>query len=154
MNGSVKQEIGEELTPEQTNRMKKILLLITLSIYYGCGESQCNDFHKIVLNQQSNIIVDRNYNTEKSSFALGTLKLKGRNLETNKSEYFHPDTRGWQPFAQYISKGDTVLKKKGEAIMYIYKKDSIVSISYENFCDKTKFSQDKVLNIFRRDSVK
>lgn len=134
--------------------MKKILLLLILSMFCGCGESQCNDFNKIVLKQQSNIIIDRNYNTEKSSFALGTLKLKGRNLETNKSEYFHPDTRGWQPFAQYISIGDTVIKKKGEAIMYIYKKDTIVSISYENFCDKTKYDQNQVLKIMVRDSIK
>ena len=82
--------------------MKKILIILTLSIFYGCEESQCNDFHQIVLNQHSNIIVEKNYNTEKSSFALGTLKLKGRNLETKKHEEFHPDTRGWQPFAQYI----------------------------------------------------
>ncbi|QTV06356.1 hypothetical protein [Faecalibacter bovis] len=133
--------------------MKKTLLLFISIIFYGCGESQCYDFHKLVLNQQSNIIVERNYNTEKSSFALGTLKLKGKNLDTNKSEYFNPDTRGWQPFAKYISKGDTIIKRKGEAIMYIYKKDSIVSISYENFCDKTKYNQDKILNIIERESI-
>ena len=38
--------------------------------------------------------------------------------------------------------------------MHIYKKDSIVTISYENFCNKTKYNQEKVLNILRRDSVR
>ena len=47
-----------------------------------------------------------------------------------------------------------VIKKKGEAIMYIYKKDTIVSISYENFCDKTKYDQNQVLKIMVRDSIK
>lgn len=131
----------------------KSKLLILLLIIQACGKSQCDDFHKIVLNQQINIIVDKNYNTEDSSFALGTLKLIGRNTETNENEKFHPDTRGWQPFAQYIAIGDTVIKKNGEAIMYIYKKDSIVSISYENFCDKTKYNQNKVLKIIKRDSI-
>ncbi|RLZ07132.1 hypothetical protein [Faecalibacter macacae] len=133
--------------------MKKILLLITLFVFYSCGKYGCEKSQELLLKEHCNLIIDKNYNTEKSSFALGTLKIQGRNIKTNENEKFHGD-RGWQPFAQYISIGDTVIKKKGEAIMYIYKKDTVVSISYENFCDKTKYDQNKVLKIKIRDSIK
>ena len=132
---------------------KKILLSILLLIFQACGESQCIDFHKLVLKQHCNLIVERNYNTEERSFSLSTLKLEGLNIETKKSEIFHPETRGWRPYTKHIAISDTVVKKQGEAIMRIYKKDSIITISYEDFCDKTKFNQDNVLKIIVRDSI-
>lgn len=133
--------------------MKKIILLSVSSlIFYSCGDFFCHESQKVLLKEHCNLIVERNFNTEESSFALSTIKLRGRNTKTNQPERFHGD-RGWRPYTKHIAISDTVVKKQGEAIMRIYKKDSIITISYEDFCDKTKFNQDNVLKIIVRDSI-
>lgn len=125
--------------------------MIAFVYLISCEKFHCEHGQKLLFKEKCNLIVERNYNTEKSSFALGTLKIRGTDAETGKEELFGGD-RGWEPFAKHIFIGDTVVKKEGEAIMRIYKKDSIITLSYQNVCDEN-FDWDNILTFVLRDSI-
>ena len=43
----------------------------------------------------------------------------------------------WIPISEHINIGDTIIKKKGDPIIYVYKNDSIIVHAFENFCQKS-----------------
>ena len=135
--------------------MKKIALIILLIVSCSCNdESQCKSYYRKMLDYHCNIEVNRNFNIENSSFVISTLKIRGTNIETGKIETFQPDQRFWEQHSKHISIGDTVIKKEGEAIMRIYKKDSVITVSYDNYCNKEEFNRENILTFVLRDSIK
>ena|SRR5690554_1610669 len=134
--------------------MKKTVFIILLIILNSCTEEfQCESTYNYFLKNNCNIVVEKNLN-KSSSFAQSYLNIKGKDLNTNKVVKFKPEPRGWEPYAKYISVGDTVVKKEGEAIMRIYKKDSVITVSYDNYCNKEKFNRENILTFVLRDSIK
>ena len=54
-------------------------------------------------------------------------KTKGYVPVTNESVVCHNDSRWWSLYTKEIKVGDTIVKKKGELIFYIHKKDTIIA---------------------------
>ncbi len=132
---------------------KNILTFILLSLLsFSCdNDAICLEQYKDLQRNKCNIVVTENI-TKNSSFGHNNLKIKGKDIITQRIIPFNPSPRGWNSLADYISIGDTVVKQYGEAIMYVYKKDSIVEMNLVDICDED-FDWDKILNITLRDSI-
>ena len=61
-------------------------------------------------------------------------KTKGYDPVTKEVKVCHNDSRWWSLYKKEIEEGDTIVKKKGELIFYIHKKDTIIAhewVSYD-----------------------
>ena len=103
--------------------------------------------------QSCNIVVTDNIR-KSSHWATPNLKLKGIDLATGKEVLYKSKAREWGPLSDYINIGDTVVKNEGEAIMYVYKKDSIVIRDLSNMCDKDFDWKKDVYTFILRDTIK
>ena len=54
-------------------------------------------------------------------------KTKGYDPVTKEVKVCHNDSRWWSLYKKEIEEGDTIVKKKGELIFYIHKKDTIIA---------------------------
>lgn len=98
----------------------------------------CERFYDDINNLESNIIVTKNLTKEQS---FPKVVIEGLSLKTKKIETLSTQNRSWIGISKYIKIGDTVIKKKREPIMYVYKKDSIIIRSFENFCNKELYNK-------------
>lgn len=104
-------------------------------VFFSCDNSgNCSVSLQLAKKQSCNIIVTDNIN-KSSSWAIAGLKFKGINLTNGEEVLYKSDAREWNPLSDYINIGDTVVKNEGEAIMYVYKKDSIVTRNLSNICN-------------------
>lgn len=55
--------------------------------------------------------------------------IKGINPTTGQKIEYKND--GWSEYNDLISIGDTIIKKKGEVLFSIHKKDTILSLSWQ-----------------------
>lgn len=118
--------------------MKKIILLslIISLLVTSCNEKEiCLEQYKFLQKDSCNIIVTENI-TKNTSIKINYLKIKGIDIKTQKSKVFETSPRTWNALAEYINIGDTVVKKNGEAIMYVYKRDSIVEMNEVDICNQ------------------
>lgn len=54
-------------------------------------------------------------------------KTKGYDPITKEKEMVDNENRWWDEYKKEIAVGDTIVKKKGELIFYIHKKDTIIA---------------------------
>ena len=126
-----------------------IILIIFLLL--SCDDKAiCLDQYKELQRNQCNIVVTKNI-TRTSKFAHNNLKLEGKKIENHQVILFDPSPRAWNSLSDYISIGDTVLKNYGEAIMYVYKKDSIIEMNLVDICEED-FDWDNFIKITLRKS--
>ncbi|MBS7332433.1 MAG: hypothetical protein KIG88_02395 [Weeksellaceae bacterium] len=111
--------------------MKSIYILI---LFFCISCDNCERFYDDINNLESNIIVTKNLTKEQS---FPKVVIEGLSLKTTKKETLSTQNRMWIPISEHINIGDTIIKKKGEPIMYVYKKDSIIVHAFENFCQKS-----------------
>jgi hypothetical protein len=64
------------------------------------------------------------------AFGQRNLNLKGKNLE-NKNCECEDVGSWWATYKNYIEKGDTIIKRKGELIFSIHKKDTVLNFNWE-----------------------
>lgn len=116
----------------------KFFLIAILILVFTCCESEesCAFNLRLTREQSSNIIVTDNINKSSHWGGNGLLKLRGITVDSQNEILFKSKSRGWSPLSDFINVGDTVVKKEGEAIMYVYKRDSIVKRDLSNMCDK------------------
>ncbi|MDR6545639.1 hypothetical protein J2810_001687 [Chryseobacterium rhizosphaerae] len=65
-----------------------------------------------------------------SSYTSEMFRAKGYNPLTKKSCECNHHNRWWSSYKDEIEAGDTIVKKKGELIFSIHKKDSIINHRY------------------------
>nr|WP_315030547.1 hypothetical protein [uncultured Chryseobacterium sp.] len=68
--------------------------------------------------------------TPPSSYTSEMFKAKGYNPLTKKPCECNHSNRWWSSYKEEIEVGDTIVKKKGELIFSIHKKDTIINHSY------------------------
>lgn len=126
--------------------MKKYIVMFNILLFlFSCTmDSICKRGNKTRLNQNCNIIV-RTWDKE-----TGILRIRGVDRDTGKLIGFQDDTRGYQGVVDYISAGDTVIKKKGELKLYVNKKDSIIICNVEDFCKKINDPNSDYLTFIKR----
>lgn len=64
-------------------------------------------------------------------FGQRSLKPYGRHLLTNKKCNCEDIGGWWSSYEKYLEKGDTIIKKKGELIFSIHKKDTVLNFNWE-----------------------
>jgi len=64
-------------------------------------------------------------------FSTPYLNAKGTSLITGKQCECEDIGRWWMQYKNYLKKGDTIIKRKGELIFSIHKKDTILRFNYE-----------------------
>jgi len=102
-------------------------------LFFSCGNSE-NCSSAYFKQQNCNIVVTDNIR-KSSHWGIPNLRLKGIDLITEKEVLYKSKAREWGPLSDYINIGDTVVKNEGEAIMYVYKKDSIVIDDLTKICN-------------------
>lgn len=139
--------------------MKKRLIFKTALMFllFSCNNSSsdvCFGALKLIKEQECNIIVSDNINKSSHWGGGGYLKFKGIEISTGKEVIYKSKERSWLPLNEFVNVGDTVVKNEGEAIMYVYKRDSIVKRDLSNLC-KSNFDWNKdVYTFILRDTVK
>jgi len=59
------------------------------------------------------------------------LDAKGKHLITKEDCVCSDADRWWGQYKDYLEKGDTIIKRKGELVFYIHKKDTILQFNWE-----------------------
>ncbi len=114
----------------------KLIYILILLFCISCDN--CERFYQDINNLESDLIVTKNLTREQS---FPKVVIEGLNLKTKSKETLSTQNRSWIGISKYIKIGDTVIKKKGEPIMYVYKKDSNIIRSFENFCNKEIYNK-------------
>lgn len=133
------------------NVFKKLILGLVVLFFNSCNsESGCLEAYKIIKKYNCNIVVTENFH-KSSHWHYHGLKIKGENIESQELTLFKTESRSWNSLSDYINEGDTLIKNEGEAIMYVYKKDSIVEMNLVGRC-KDDFDLNNYLRISLRNN--
>ena len=124
--------------------MKYTFLLLLLIFSCTDMDKICKEGEKKIRKDYCNIIVD---NIKKQT---SILEIEGVNSITNQSSNYKDYTRQFHGVIKYTEKGDTVVKKKGELKLYVYKKDSIIICNVEDFCKKINDPTSDYLTFIKR----
>lgn len=106
-------------------------------------KKNCLIEYKEVQEHNCNMVVTENQNNSYK------LKIKGRDIESQEVILLNPEPIAWRPLSEFINFGDTVVKYESEAIMYVYKRDSIIEMTYVGLCNEN-FDWDNSVKISLR----
>lgn len=97
-------------------------------MFISCNiKADCNAFEEHYRNDEyCSIIVE--IPPKPSSVYFKTI---GRSLKDGKPCKCEEESRWWATFSDQIKKGDTIIKKKGELIFYIHKRNKTIKINWE-----------------------
>lgn len=101
--------------------MKNIIIFILVFVFFqSCID--CNRSSKFISNDYFNLVIEIPPSEYPNLF-----KTKGYD-PISKEEKFYEDGNRWLDFyKKEIEEGDTIVKKKGELIFYIHKKDTVIA---------------------------
>lgn len=111
--------------------MKIKIIIFCIFIFYSCGDLLKSDCDMSAnANRQTECLLIFN---KLPAFSTPYLNAQGINLVTGKECECEDIGRWWVQYSGHLEKGDTIIKKKGELIFSIHKKDTILSFNFE--CD-------------------
>lgn len=103
-----------------------ICLVIVLIFFIFTNRIHHQNNAKRLTEEECILVVE----TPPSSYTSEMFKAKGYDPLTKKSCECNHYNRWWSSYKDEIEGGDTIVKKKGELIFSIHKKDSIINHSY------------------------
>ena len=103
----------------------KYLFLLPL-IFNSCMKFDCDSSAEYARNRECLLIFE-----ELPAFSSYKLDAKGKHLITKKECECSDEDRWWVQYRGYLEKGDTIIKRKGELIFSIHKKDTILNFNWE-----------------------
>ncbi|WP_286920708.1 hypothetical protein [Flavobacterium sp. UBA4197] len=109
--------------------MKKIICLFVCCQFFSCEKIDCEKLSHIKKDYECLLIVKNLVD----STSVYNFEVEGKSLKTNKDTLYKQENRWFCTYYKYLDKGDTIIKKKGELVFYIHKKDTILSFNWE--CD-------------------
>lgn len=111
--------------------MKYVVFFYLFLSLFSCGETyNCDASAENYRTDECLIIVKENPKVSDDIFNYkGTNPDTGKECDCNSSR----SSRWWALYKKHIEIGDTIIKKKGELIFSIHKKDTILSFNFE--CD-------------------
>ncbi|CVK17180.1 hypothetical protein Ga0061079_1197 [Apibacter mensalis] len=106
--------------------MKKVFILLmgTCSLI-SCLKIDCDKAAQAAKERECLLIIEQELST-----STPYLNAKGRNLLTKEPCECKDEGRWWVQYREYMSVGDTLIKRKGELVFYIHKKDTILSFPW------------------------
>ncbi|MDO5636308.1 MAG: hypothetical protein Q4G18_03565 [Myroides sp.] len=96
---------------------KKIVLLITILSLYSCG-IDCKEATDVYRIDNIEVIL-----TERPVIR-GEMKFVGKKVNSDEISTTRIVGRWYRRFINYMDTGDTIIKREGELILYIHKKDT------------------------------
>lgn len=90
-------------------------------LFISCSKGEDQKYAQILANEECNLVVDI---PPTSSV---WFEVKGYDPITKKNKICKTHNRWWNMFADEIDTGDTIVKKKGELVFSIHKKDTIIN---------------------------
>lgn len=108
----------------------KYVILLCFFLFACKPFGDCNIDAEDMKKDECLLIVEKIPSKTDASF-----DYKGINLETNKKFDCNSGVsdRWWGSYKEHIEIGDTIIKRKGELIFSIHKKDTVLSFPFE--CD-------------------
>lgn len=106
----------------------KYLVILFLIVFSSCIKIDCNSSAEYARNRECLLIFE-----ELPLFTSYKLDAKGKHLITRKTCVCSDEDRWWSQYKNYLEKGDTIIKRKGELIFSIHKKDTVLIFNWE--CD-------------------
>ena len=111
--------------------MKKCALICMCLILFSCGPTyDCEQIANAYRYDECLLIVKKEPGDLDDRFdyrGIDPVTQKGCNCNSSTSD------RWWANYKEHIEIGDTIIKKQGELIFSIHKKDTILSFNFE--CD-------------------
>jgi len=104
----------------------KYLIVLTLFVFSSCMKIDCIASAEVARKQECLLIFK-----ELPSFSSYKLDAKGKHLITKKECECSDENRWWAQYKEYLEKGDTIIKRKGELIFSIHKRDTILNFNWE-----------------------
>ncbi|MES2486058.1 MAG: hypothetical protein V4581_08970 [Bacteroidota bacterium] len=105
--------------------MKKIFIL-SLLIFSSC-QTNCVAVAEIYRDYKCKLVVEK-LNDSNSAY---NFDVSGISLETNADTIYKQENRWFCSYYKYIQKGDTIIKRKGELIFNIHKKDTVFRFDWK-----------------------
>ena len=105
--------------------MKYSIILLIL-IFNSCIKIDCEASAEIARKQECLLIFEK-----LPAFSSYKLDAIGKHLITKKDCTCSDENRWWVNYSEYLEKGDTIIKKNGELIFSIHKKDTILKFPWE-----------------------
>ncbi|PQL93351.1 hypothetical protein [Apibacter adventoris] len=103
-----------------------IFFLVSFGLFISCLKPNCESASNIDRENECILILN-----ELPSTSQAYLSLKGRDIQTGNPCTCKDNGRWWLKFRDNMSVGDTLIKRKGELVFYIHKKDTILSFPWE-----------------------
>lgn len=99
--------------------MKHTIIFLFL-FFQSCTD--CDSYTKLLSNDECNLVVEIPPSEYSNLF-----KTKGYDPITHEEKICNNENRWWSIYKKEIEEGDTIVKKKGELVFYIHKKDTIIA---------------------------
>lgn len=106
--------------------MRKLILLF-LILLVSCEKIDCEKLSQIKREYECLLIVE----SLNDSISVYNFDVNGVSLKTNKDTLYKQENRWFCSYYKQIEKGDTIIKRKGELVFNIHKKDTILSFNWE-----------------------
>ncbi|UUC44809.1 hypothetical protein [Flavobacterium cerinum] len=107
--------------------MNKIFFLSVIFIFLSCEKIDCERLSKITREEECLLVVKK-INDSNSVY---NFDINGQSLKTFKDTLYKEQNRWFCTYYKYLVKGDTIIKRKGELVFNIHKKDTILSFNWE-----------------------
>lgn len=105
----------------------KYLVFLTSLICFSCMNLDCPKLSQSYRATECSLIV-KDMPNNKSVY---DFEIIGRSLATGKDTVYDEENRWFCKYYKNIEKGDSIVKKKGELIFSIHKKDTILKFNWE-----------------------
>lgn len=113
--------------------MKKYLIIAIFPFFIQCLEPDCNNEREEYMTNECIVILEDDYAHSYNKDVY--LKPKGINPETGKYCKCADTGRDWGRYQEYMEKGDTFMKRKGDTFFTLHKKDTILRVDWGT-CDE------------------
>ena len=113
--------------------IRRYFIIFISFIFIQCFKSYCNENKNLFVENECIVIFE---NDLASAFTKGgILKITGFNPETGEYCNCKDTGRMWGMYQDYMEKGDTFVKRRGEDFFTIHKKDTVFRIEWGD-CDE------------------
>lgn len=110
-------------------KMYFLILLFSFPIFVSCGKVDCEKLNDIYRQGSVNIIVDE----MPIPFSRHNFLIKGKTVKTKLDTVYDEENRWLCGLYNQIDKGDTLIKRDGESVLEIHKRDTVHRFDF--FCD-------------------
>ena len=111
--------------------MKNIIFIFLFVFFQSC--SDCDSYTQIIAEEECDLVVEVPPSQYSELF-----KTKGYDPTTKETKFSESANRWWNQYKKEINKGDTIVKKKGELVFYIHKKDTVIAHEWVCYDGKGK----------------